>query len=162
MTSKLAALRITWSGTGTGSNPGGTSPPPKRDGFPRTDSVLNKPKSTACKTASAKANMSTFKWQSGGVNAGPDPRQRSSPTLQRRHFLMNMMNFLLTKVCTGQVITSSTQEGFKNTILWQVNCDARWILEAIRSSSNSRKHIKVFTILVVSRQFSKRWENKES
>lgn len=159
MISRLAALRITWSGPGTHSHVGRTSSPPKQEGFPRTDNVLNKPKSTACKTASAKANISTSKCRSGGIRAGLDPRKRSSPTLQRRHFLMNMMNFLLTKAWTGQVITFSTRDGFKNKILWQVKCSFRWILEAIRSSSNSREHTKLFIILEVSWQLSKCWEN---
>lgn len=120
MISKLNALRITWSGPASCSYPARTSPPPKQEHFPRTDNVLNKPKSTACRTALAKANRSTSKGLSGGMKVGTDPRQRSSPTLQRRHFLMKMINFLLTKAWIGQVITSNTQEGFKNKILWQV------------------------------------------
>lgn len=161
MISKLNALTITWSGPGACSYPGRTSPPPKQEGFPPTDNVLNKPKSTACRTVLAKANRSTCKGLSGGMKAGTDPGQRSSPALHRRHFLMTMINFLLTKAWTGQVITSNTQEAFKNKILWQVKCNFRWILEAIRSSSNSRKHIKLFISLEASWWFSKCWENKE-
>lgn len=161
MISKLAALRITWSGRGPCARPGLTSPPAKQAGFAWTDKVLSKPEPTACSTASAKATHSESKWPLGGTGAGTDPGHRSSPTLQRRHFLMNMMNFLLTKVWTGHVITSSTQEGFKNKILWQVKCNFRWILEATRSSSNSRKHIKLFVTLEVFWQFLKYSENKE-
>lgn len=159
--SKLAARRVTWSGPGRHSEPGWTSPPPKQEGFPRTDKVFNKPESTACRTASARASKSPSKCSSGGTEATTDPRQRSSPTFRRRHFLMKMMNFLLTKAWTGQVITCSTQEGFKKKTLWQGKCTSRWVLEAIRSSSNSRKYSKLFTILGVSWRFSKCWENKE-
>lgn len=157
---KLAALRVTWSGPDLGRHPGLTSSPPKQEGFPGTDNSFHNPRCTACRSASAKANSSLSRRWSGDIRAGTEPRQRSSPILPRRHFLMTITNFLLTKAGTGQARLSRAW-GFKNSILWLRKCNFRWILEAMRSSSSSRKHTRLLTMLEGFWKFPKCWENKE-